>query len=73
MYRDPRIDPRPGDVVKPMIGKGRERHVVYQSSLRINYWSFTETGNHGLGRYCYPSTWRAWCRQTKAVVVKSLQ
>lgn len=69
MIRDPRINPRPGDVVTPTIGGGRVRHVTLTWS-QVYYWYFTATGLHGPDRNCSYRTWREWCRKTKAVAVK---
>lgn len=62
MDRDPRIDPRPGDMVCSTRHKdGRERHVVRRDGNNIYY--LTVTVNKTSDRKCcWITTWQDWCR-----------
>ena len=68
--RDPRIDPRDGDVVRATIGAQTTRTVLESPWTRslgyrdmVYYSGQTE-------RSCWITSWREWCRKRKAEVVK---
>jgi len=72
MVRDPLVDPIPGDIVRP--NKAR-RVVEYNGTLDMGnlvvYQSTTAKGHWGSDRICTLGTWQRWCRDFKAVVVKT--
>ena len=60
--RDPRVDPRPGDVVR----KGqRERTVSKRCGSSIDYIE----GKTNRERNCWITTWEEWCRKSDVLHV----
>lgn len=74
MTRDPRIDPRQGDIVRA--GDGRERRVdetfsrIRDVRRMVRWTGFGWTGS-GPGWQSSVTGWQRWCRKNKAVVVET--
>jgi hypothetical protein len=68
--RDPRIDPKPGDIVRsdyPSIG---ERHVIHANECGVSYWRIRPNGRRYDG-YCLPGIWQKWCRGHRAAIIQT--
>jgi hypothetical protein len=63
--RDPKLDPRPGDVLAKTskAGKKIERHVVEVDGYDIWYTDGKKTDRH----LCFISTWMQWARAAEVV------
>lgn len=69
MKRDPLTDPRPGDVVR---GGGLMRIVLgrIDNGMRIQNKNAL-TGLYTTRSTCVINTWRRWCKQNNAAVIKA--
>ena len=67
--RNPKIDPRPGDIVRATQFKnGRERHVVARDGGDIDY--LAVTSSKSIQKRCWISTWQSWCAPATVSVVQ---
>lgn len=67
--RDPRIDPRAGDVVRASRFKNnRERHVVARHAGDIAYSAVTATKS--VRKTCWITTWQDWCKKHGVDVIQ---
>lgn len=70
--RDPRVDPRPGDVLAK---DGRERRVdtlIFNIGRRAHALLWQRSRNHQLRR-CDIETWRTWARDAEIVWVRNAE
>lgn len=67
-YRDPRIAPINGDVLRPRLG-GRERHVICTYGRdEVTYRSIGSGRN--ARNVCSMQTWRQWCARENVDAVQ---
>lgn len=60
MVRDPRVDPRKGDIVRSNVYKnGRERHVTGREMDFVHYLAVSPSAT--VRRQCRVAAWRSWC------------
>jgi len=67
MERDPRINPRPGDIVRSCYESIGERHVLHVSDCGVKYYGVLQNGKRREG-YCLPTIWKKWCRAHRVSV-----
>lgn len=68
MPRDPRTDPRPGDIVlASMPSRTVQRAVIQRDGGNVWYKSSSQSGN----RVCWILTWREWCARNNVKVCET--
>jgi hypothetical protein len=65
--RDPRIDPRKGDVLEQTPDGERRTVVARRGDLVVQY----VTNHSGLLTVCSPEQWREWAKQASVIDPKS--
>ena len=71
MKRDPRTDPRPGDMVR--VGDDRERHVISRPTpSTVAFWTVKKDDKRTLGSARLES-WQRWCRQYQVTVEQTVE
>lgn len=67
MQRDPRNNPKPGDIVRSCYDSIGERHVTGVSDCNVSYYRVRPSGKRYLGG-CLPVMWQKWCRAHRVTV-----
>lgn len=69
MERNPKLDPRAGDIVRATQFKNeRERHVIARRGGDVDYYAVTPQKT--VQKNCWISTWQSWCAPEAVVVVQ---